>query len=327
MLSLIPWWRWCLPGFFAVKLVFSPFLITKYLVGTCENHIPHQTFINYFELSRDSGIPVLLNGLECISAVCFDVQIVPGLFQSLHADFCGVFFFFLSMCPRHFLSISLWHKIFRLILLWLQRISQTPEEPWSLIETKIWVLEWSSLLGYHYSNALQYVSWGIYAHTCSFPFIPAANLSLFFPSVYISVCWNPGFILIVPLLIQPQVHSLFLLSHICTSSPAGSIIQNIITYLISSPVYSQFHVTATSNPPGCSLTLLGCCSVPGHPLQVTILIVLGLQLGWAMALIASRCVLLTPRGLQHWIWGQSRCSLTEWPLDWTVGKAFKERLC
>ena len=98
--------------FLCCKVSLFPFLINKYLVGTCENHIPHQTFINYFELSRDSGIPVLVNGLECISVVCFDVQIVPGLFQSLHADFCGFFcFFFFSfflswMCPRHSLSTS-----------------------------------------------------------------------------------------------------------------------------------------------------------------------------------------------------------------------------
>lgn len=95
--------------FLCCKVTLFPFLVNKYLVGTCENPIPHQTFINYFKLSRDSGIPMLLNGLECISIICFDVQIVPGLCLSLHADFCGFFCFcfFLSwMCPHHSLSTS-----------------------------------------------------------------------------------------------------------------------------------------------------------------------------------------------------------------------------
>lgn len=156
---------------------------------------------------------MLLNGLECISIICFDVQIVPGLFLSLHADFCGFFCFcfFLSwMCPHHSLSTSslFGTRSSRLISTFCAPVLESAKSlrsPGSFQRrNQDLSLEWSLLLGYHYSNALLVSELGnictymfTYIYTClpiSFPLSICLYLCL-------SVCWNPGFILIVPILI------------------------------------------------------------------------------------------------------------------------------
>lgn len=145
---------------------------------------------------------MLLNGVECISIICFDVQIVPGLFQSLHADFYGFFCFYLFIFFLGCVPIILWelpHFLAQDLLgSFLLFVFQSWNQPnlWGALdlfngETKIWVLEWSSLLGYHYSNALLVCELG---NICTYMFISIYTcLPIYlFPSFHLFISLSVG---------------------------------------------------------------------------------------------------------------------------------------
>ena len=199
-------------------------------------------------------------------------------------------------------------------------------------EIKIWVLEWSLLLGYHSSNTLLVSEQG---NICTYMFtlhlyLPANLFPSFHLPISLFVC-----------LLEPWVH---------TDSPNSNLIRirtnsnsnlirfilysslftfvipfsswlhypDIVTYLITSPVCSQFHMTAASKS---SWTLLSPCW--GAALyQVTLCrSPSSFRLGCSMVRLGSRFLTACPPDTT---WASA---LDLGPLNWTVGKAFKERLC